>query len=255
MPGGTERGRRKAGRRPSVPTLPAAVRMLLAVGAAGCGAPGAAPPDAGDEIADAAPDIGPDFGEIPDGHVLFVMSYRGADVAGTISPELIYAQEFIVEGWPDGAGGVRAGRRHEWVQAPAGILAPAYLEWTFGARPPCPQCTFDITPETLSRGVVYQIHSGPGQGVVFDWDGVLWDQVPCADRAFCLDRRPAPPGRYTVDFCFSYSHVRCSDGYDCRIGDRECRPVEFDYPDDRIVWYVHDCSEADEPGEFPEACL
>jgi len=225
--------------------------MLLAVGAAGCGAPGAAPPDAGDEIADAAPDIFPDFGEIPDGHVLFVMSYRRADVAGTISPQQIYAQEFIVEGWRDEAGRTVTRRQHNWVAFAGWHMASTYLEETMGYAYPCGAC--GLAGEPIHRGVVYVILSA--QGVVFQWDGVLWERATCPDGSACVRARPAPAGRHTVEFCPSYSHHRCPDGYDCHVGDFQCTPVEFDYPESRIVWYTHDCSAADEPGEFPGACL
>lgn len=220
---------------------------ILSVGGFVCTGPGGSPPADASDLPDVEPDITPDFGDIPDGHVVFVLSYQG----GLVSPAQIYAQEFAVSGWRDDSGRPGAQTRHDWIQAPGGILAPTFIEPARAADCPCALCGLGCDPTI--RGVVYEILAG--QGVAFNWDGLVWDRQTCLDGTPCVVSRRAAAGRMIVEFCPSYSHVRCPEGYDCRVGDYQCRPVEFNYPEDQIVWYTHDCSSADQPGEFPSQCL
>jgi hypothetical protein len=227
------------------------LQLLLALasqGACNSWAPTQGDADAGAEAADVGPDLFPDFGDIPDGHVVFTLSYR----RGAQSPGQIYAQEFDVSNWPQESGPPTSQRVHAWVVTPGRLLADTYLEGPTGHVCSCSACGAGCS--LAWTGVVYEMLSG--QGVAFEWDGIFWDRSSCADETACVQPRPAEAGRYSVEFCPSFSHWDCPPGCtDHRVGDFQCETVDFDYPQDRIVWHTLDCSAADEVGEFPSACV
>jgi hypothetical protein len=220
--------------------------VAVTAGAA-CSPAGSGQADADAGVEDVGPEWMPDFGEIPEGHVVFALSY----VRGGGAPAQIYAQEFDVSNWPDESGGFSTERLREWVLPPGWPLTDTGFQAAWAHACSCSACRRAC--DLHWSGLVYEIHWG--QVVAFEWDGRFWDRAYCSDARDCLAPRLADPGRYAVQFCPSYSHERCSDGIDCRVGPLVCETVEFDYPQDGIIWHTVDCSAADELGEFPELCV
>jgi hypothetical protein len=214
-------------------------------GACNTAASGQADAEAG--IEDVGPDLFPDFGEIPDGHVLFVLSYG----AGPHSPDQLYAQEWQVSDYPEQSSELGTQQFHAWVGTPGAWMADSYLEAAGGYDCPCSSCggACDLT----WFGTIEGIYSG--RRLTFDWDGLLWDRLSCPDGISCVEPRAADVGTHSVEFCSSFTHVDCPAGLSCRLPDIQCQTVEFDYPHDQIVWHTLDCSADDEPGDFPGACI
>ncbi|MBI5485845.1 MAG: hypothetical protein HY905_00785 [Deltaproteobacteria bacterium] len=210
------------------------MRAVLLSGALVAAAAGCA--DGCEGTVDDFPDYFPELGEIPDGHVYFLLSYE----LGDCTQEAIYAQENRMA-WRDDAGVTHESEWQEWVWFEGRQLAPDALEAQY-LNCACTDCQPGCNVVAPAIGTVFEV--APNHGLLFDWDGQIWSREQCDPETACTLPRPAAPGRYTVQFFVGWAYRHSPDYTDYRIdGSFEVGTVEFEYPRDQVVWYAYSCPE------------
>ncbi len=204
-------------------------------------AAGCAPP------ADRA-DVGPDVGPVPPGHVAFVLTFRAGPYCRESYDrnwQRIYVQ-YVESAWRTPTGEFSRGPWPLWVdlweEDPPGVtwtVFPQYL-----AACDCDDCPEPLCADMLNDFADTLLVAKPvedGESVVALWDGRLIAYGSCGQPG-CIGRAPAGPGRYTAVFFAGYSHHPPPNGRGEQVPAIEPWLVEFDYPEDQVVEYVHDCT-------------
>ena len=202
-------------------------------------------------------DGGPDVGPVPPGHVAFVFTFRAGPYCREYVHrpfERIYVQ-YVEAAWRTPTGEFSRGPWPDWV----GLWqeSPPRVRWTLFPQASA-ACDCDDCPEPLCAEmwndyadtvpIAFSVENG--ESVVALWDGRLITPGAACGLGGCIGRASAAPGRYTAVFLAGWSYHTPFNGRGQEVDAVGPWLVEFYYPEDRVVEYVHDCTR---PLPLPEA--